>query len=166
MKKLRSIILILMFLPATSTVAHSLTVVHSHNKSNVQAEEGIKIKMTLGNKTYDLQSYSLNFYRPEKTPAETPSSIYGNLSSTITISIRSSKIDQELLDWMLAPEAIGKDGQIVVSDAESGKVLRTVTFTGVKTANYNENIMTNNYGINNLQNTNFSLRYKTINVKF
>ncbi|MGI4727806.1 MAG: type VI secretion system tube protein TssD [Janthinobacterium lividum] len=137
-------------------------------KSNF--DESVKIKLILGNKTYELQSYSLTYFRPDNSKTNITSNdvltAYSPYQkSNISIMLRSSKVDQELLNWLLAPEQQSKDGQIIVSDGDSGKILKTVTFTGANTASYNENNNTNTFG-GNPQFSNFSLSYKSISVKY
>jgi hypothetical protein len=133
-------------------------------------DEGVKIKLVFNNKTYELQAYNLNYIRVDNSKSDVVSSnvsgyVYPYQKSNINLTLRSSKIDQELLNWLLSPDQQPKDGQIIVTDGDSGKILKTVTFTGSNTANYNENNNTNNFG-GNLQFTSFSLSFKTISVKY
>jgi hypothetical protein len=131
----------------------------------IQLDDGTKFKLILGNKTYELQMYNLSYVpaSTEKSKTEMPVNIYQ--SNTLNVNLRTSKIDQELMDWLLDPEQSPKDGQIIAYDADTNKPIRTITFTGAKTASYNEN---NNSGFYNLNNqlTGFALRYKTISIKF
>ncbi|MDB5287359.1 MAG: hypothetical protein JWR05_2308 [Mucilaginibacter sp.] len=124
-------------------------------------DEGSKIKLIIGDKTYELQSYNLIYAITDKSKSDLPPSNYFQ-TNNISFSIRSSKIDAEFINWILNPDQQSKDGQIIISDSETGKVTRTITFTGAKTNTYTEN----NYTANNInQYTNFSLKYKTLSIK-
>lgn len=132
--------------------------------SSNKSDEGTKMKLILGDKTYDIQSYNLSYFPASgnKTMTETVVNTYQ--SSVITIGVRSSKIDQEFIDWLLKSDAQPKDGQIIIYDADTKKTLRTISFTGASTWSYNEYNNVQNFTVSN-QVTSFSIKYKTINVK-
>ncbi len=130
-------------------------------------EEGTKIKMILNGKTYELQSYTLNYvpFDPDKPKRE--NQLYNFQTNAITINLRTSKIDQELVDWIFSENQSLKDGQIVVYDAESGKPIKTISFKGAKTGSYTENSnMAANYPMTQYQTATFQLKYKTVSVKY
>ncbi|WP_374951354.1 type VI secretion system tube protein TssD [Mucilaginibacter sp.] len=133
--------------------------------ANINFDEGTKIKLTIGGKTYELQSYSLSYVpgSGDKAKSETVVMSYAPTNS-LNFNIKQSKVDSEFLDWIINPDQQPKDGQIVVTDGDTGKVLRTITFGGAKTQSYNENMFIQNY--NNGQFVGFNLRYKTISIKF
>lgn len=169
--KMKKLVIVLMLI--FSTIAYSTTKAFSRISYTIlhsRFDEGVKIKLVLGNKTYYLQNYSIIYSRIDKTKNDaTSSNVFGGTypyqKSNISVNLRSSKIDQELLDWILSAEQQTKDGQIIVTDGESGKTLKTITFTGANTAIYNENNNINNFG-GNIQYTNFTLYYKTISIKY
>ena len=125
-------------------------------------DEGVKIKLILGGKTYDLQSYSLSYFVADKQKAEL--SMYNYQTNAISMGMRSSKVDPEFIEWLINPAQQPKDGQIILTDAESGKIVRTINLTGVTTFSYTENNFNPNYNTNQI--TNFSLKYKAISIKF
>ncbi|RYY07661.1 MAG: hypothetical protein EOP43_02600 [Sphingobacteriaceae bacterium] len=168
MKKL-VIIAMLLISTINNSSAKSLSGIF-YSLLRLNFDEGVKIKLIFNNKTYELQSYNLNYNRVDNSKSDgainnVPAYVYPYQKSNINLNLRSSKIDQELLNWLLSPEQQTKDGQIIVTDGDTGKILKTVTFTGSNTANYNENNNTGNFG-GNLQFTSFSLSFKTISVKF
>jgi len=162
MKKTLSTLLILICAFTLSATTKKSRFTNHTIYKKVKSDEGTKIKLILGDKTFDIQSYSFGFYPAsnEKDKAAAANIYQNNL---INVNIRVSKIDQELLDWLLNADQQPKDGQIIVYDADTNKELRKITFTGVKTGAYNENY--NNTYTTNSQTTNINLRYKTISVK-
>ncbi len=131
---------------------------NGHNK-NLFLDEGTKIKLILDGKTFDLQSYNLNYYVP---PVDKSTTVPVYQSSAVMVNLRSSKIDQELLDWILSPDAKPKDAQIIVYEEDTNKTVRKIILTGVKPASYTENSNLNN--ITN-RNTTLNLRYQSVSIK-
>jgi len=127
-------------------------------------DEGSKITLKIGDKTYDIQMYNLS-YHPKTAKERNESTFVNNTSNTISISIRSSKLDQEFIDWIFAVDQQPKDGQIIVYDGDSDKVIKTITFTGATTSSYNEGFNIASFGLNNSRTTTFGLRYKTVSIK-
>lgn len=139
----------------------------------INADEGIKLKLTLGGKSYDLISYNLSYIASDKSKADAPgstsiitTSILAPTVNNLNVSLRTSKLDQELMDWILAPSSSEKDGQVQIIDTDAGKVLKTITFNSLKPANYSESFY-NNGGINvNIQTTaTFNMHFTKISIK-
>ena len=168
MKKLLFTAAILMALFTLTKAAEKESTIIFHHIIH-KADEGISIKLVLGNKTYDVISYNLNFTATDKeksTPITTNGFSYMNQSNTIGITIRSSKIDQDFMNWLLSDNAEPKDGQLIITDNENGKLLKTITLTVLKSAFYNESMYNNGPMNNNIQaTTNFTLRFKTVSIK-
>jgi hypothetical protein len=125
-------------------------------------DDGYKIKLIIGDKTYELQSYNLIYNTSDKGKSDIPTLNFYQ-TNNITLNIRAPKIDAELIDWILNPDQQPKDGQIIISDSETGKVIRTITFIGAKTNTYTENNFSPSY---NNSSTTLSLKYKTLSIKF
>ncbi|WP_299497967.1 type VI secretion system tube protein TssD [Mucilaginibacter sp.] len=90
-----------------------------------------------------------------------------NQANNISVTIKSSKIDQELMDWILSTDKEAKSGQIIITDGESGKTSKTITFTDLKASSYTENMYNNGaFNINIQPTTSFSMHFKTVNIKF
>ncbi len=141
--------------------------------TKIIADEGIKLKLTLSGKTYDLISYNLNYIAADKSKQDAPgstsiitTSILAPTVNNLNVSLRTSKLDQELMDWILTPNGSEKDGQIQIIDADAGKVLKTISFNSLKPANYTESFY-NNGGINvNIQTTStFNMHFTKISIK-
>jgi hypothetical protein len=168
---MRKLVFVVLLLASTVNYSAAKTLAKfPYSKAKLNFDEGVKIKLILNNKTYELQGYNLTYVRVDNSKNDVTSSnilgvYYPYQKSNISLTLRSSKIDQELLNWLLSPEQQTKDGQIIVTDGDSGKTLKTVTFTGSNTASFNENSNTNNFG-GNPQFTSFSLSFKTISVKY
>jgi len=114
----------------------------------------------LDGKTFDLQSYNLNYYVPIPDKAlSTPVYQY----SALMVTIRSSKIDQELLDWILSTDAKPLNAEIIVYEEDTNKPARKIRLTGVKPASYTETSNLNN--LTNNRNTTINLRYQSVSIK-
>lgn len=155
----------MLFITTISYSSAKTAIKCSNFETNLIFDEGVKIKLILNGKTYELQAYNLTYVRDDHNKSDGPFLGSSYQKSSINLTLRSSKIDQELLNWILSAQQDAKDGQIIVTDGDNGKTTKTVTFTGANTASYNENNNTNNFG-GNLQFTNFSLSFKTIAVKY
>lgn len=169
MKKPILIVFILFLVFAGQAGAADFNFPVSIHKKLVKADEGTKLKLILGNKTYDISGYMFNYVYQipvDKTNSNNgvATNIFGNQTNNINITIRSVKVNQELMDWILSAGKEPKDGQIIVTDAESGKVTRTITFTGLIATTYSENAsnLFVNYAQNNI---NFGMHFKTVNIK-
>jgi Hemolysin coregulated protein Hcp (TssD) len=160
MKKAFYILTILATVFIVPATAKKLATGYHHYNKNVRFEENPKIKLILDGKTYEVQNYNLAFYAPIP---DKPSTTTLYQTNSINISIRSSKIDQDLLNWILAPDPAPKNGQIIIYDADTNKTIRTITLTGLKTGNYNEN--NNSNFPNNNQYTILSLHYQSVGIK-
>ena len=68
------------------------------------------------------------------------------------------------MDWILNPEQELRNGKIIVYDTDSGKVLKTITITGLKITTYSEN-GNSAANINLIQQTNLAFHFTTINIK-
>lgn len=163
----KTVIILLLLL---STIAYSSDQTLPKVSSPVSRsgfDEGVKIKLVLGDKTYELRSYSISYYRANKVKdnSNVSSGVSPYQRNTLNVNLRSSKIDQELLNWLLSAEQQSKDGQIIVTDIDSAKTLKTVTFTGANTYSYNESNNNNSLG-NNLQNASFSLNFSSIAIRY
>ena len=142
MKKHITLIILSVFFLAANAKTTSFPIPVTKTRS--YAEEGIKVKLILGGKTYDLITYNLNYSAADKSKQDIPVSpsplLLNNGVNSVNVTIRSSKIDQDLMDWILSPDSNTKDGQIIITDADAGKTLKTITFSSLKPANYNESI--------------------------
>jgi hypothetical protein len=127
---------------------------------SVKFDEGSKFKLYIGDQTFDLMSYSINYSTLDaRSLAANPFYV----GSTVSLSIRTSKVDQTFLNWLFSQHQEEKSGKIVVYDGESGKEIKTILFTGLTTSSYSENgNAMANYNIT--PQISFGLRYKTINI--
>lgn len=157
----------LIFLAASAKTT-SLPIPVTNTK--IYADEGVKVRLILGGKTYDLLSYNLNYSAADRSKTDIPVNssplILNNTVNSINVTLRSTKIDQELMDWILSPDSNTKDGQIVITDADAGKTLKTINFSSLKPANYNENLY-NNGGINTViqPTTSFNMHFTKVTIK-
>lgn len=161
---------VLLIVAASAVFAARHPAKHTAKAVKNRLEEGTKIKLTLGDKTYDIQLYSLSAYYADKVndkPKTTDAALSYYSSNSLSITLRTSKVDQALLDWMLSPEPQIKDARMVVYDGESDKVIRTLTFTGVRPGSYSENNGSNTYGYGNAGSllSGFGLKFKTVSIK-
>ena len=157
--------LVLLFFAAKATNTHFST---TPATTTIADDEGIKVKLTLAGKTYDLVSYTLNYTAVDKSRLDAmPVNALNNIN-VLSVTIKSSKIDQELIDWILSPDSFGKDGQIVITDGESGKTLKTLTFSFLKPNSYTENYFSNNGNANGTilrATTAFSMHFGKVSIK-
>lgn len=166
MKKAVTVLLLLL-----STIAYSsdqtLPKV-SEPVSRSDVDESVKIKLVLGDKAYDLKSYTISYYRTDKAKTKGSNALsftYPYLKNSIGITLISSSIDQELLNWILAPEQQAKDGQIIVTDIETNKTLKTILFTDANTYTFSESNNTNSH-VNIVQFSSFSLDFSSISIRY
>ena len=163
---MKKLIFLLIFGAALNfcTAANHTVLKHNVYQPKNDPDEGTKLKLIISGKTYDIQMYTLN-YRPktEKTKNDEAENLYS--SSVITLSLRASKLDQEFIDWIFSSNQEPRDGQIIMYNADSGKNIREITFSGATIASYSENNNAFNFNINNNQTVSFSLKYKTVRVK-
>ena len=129
-------------------------------------DEGFKARITLGGKTYDLLNYSLNFNGVDKVKLDAmPLNTTLNIN-ILSVGIKTSKVDQELMDWILTSGGTPKDGQIVITNSETGKVVKTITFTLLKPNTYNESFYNNNVIINSQSTaTSFNMHFDKVSIK-
>jgi len=166
MKKLILFAFVITALCSTKVIADKLPGEYRHNKAGNTFDDNTKIKLILGDQTYEIQSYSLSYHQTETKPAPNPITGIVGVAQTNSISvvIRTAKINQGLLDWILNPEQELRNGKIVVYDTDSGKVLKTITITGLKITTYSEN-GNSAANINLIQQTNLAFHFTTINIK-
>jgi len=185
MKKITLITLIIATLSSINAVADKLPATDHYNKPAKRFEE-TKVKLIIDGQSYELTRYSLTYSQPEPRTDASGNIINSNPSNTLSISMEIPKITQALYTWLLSPQQEPKDVKIIVYDVSTGITIRTIILTGVKTALYteseapkvNRNANTNlnaanlnsnvviNAPLGNLaQQTTFTLRYKTINIK-
>jgi hypothetical protein len=164
---MKKIVLLLIFGAALNVcvAAKHTTLPHSIYQPKNDPDDGTKLKLIIGGKTYDIQMYNL-IYNPKDDKSKNDETAIGFYSgSVITISIRSSRLDQEFVDWIFDPNQKPQDGQLIAYDAESGKSIREITFTGATVSSYNENNNAFNFSSNGNQIVGLTLKYKTITVK-
>lgn len=167
MKKQLILLTLCTGLLAFNTNATRLPATHHASLTKTIFDEGTKAKLVLGGKTYDVITYNLNFTALDKTKGtDVPLQTYPGLNvfNGITLSIRSAKIDQELLDWLTSTDGAPKDGQIIITDVETGKTLKTLNLSGLRPSTYNDNYYSNvtSYGQGN---TSFGLRFAKVSIK-
>src|SRR6187402_2696155 len=91
---------VLLFFAAKAADTRFLTT----HTTTIADDEGIKVKFTLGGKTYDLVNYTLNYTAIDRSRLDAKPVNNLNNINILSVTIKSSKIDQELMDWILSPE--------------------------------------------------------------
>jgi len=83
-----------------------------------------KIKLELEGKIYDLQTAYYSSYSPPQPDYD------GKTISNIAVSgsIKSTKIDQNLLDWFLYVNSGIKDGKISIYNDDNESNIKVITF--------------------------------------
>lgn len=130
-------------------------------------DEGVKITLVLDDKTYEIASYSLNYISKDKTatpaiPAPVNPLPYYNSVNNLGVTIRTSKIDQALLDWILSADRVAKEGKIIIVDSESGKT-KTLTLKSIKPAGYTESFYNGSTAFPTM--TTFNMHFEQISIK-
>lgn len=115
----------------------------------------IKIKLEIDGKEYPLDNVNYSFV------PSTPENIIASVS--ISLGIKSNKIDQSLLDWCLRGASDRKDLKVKVFHAEENYLMKTVTFKNAMCSSYNESFYpTDGY---NPQPVNFSLNAEDLIIE-
>jgi len=157
---------LLLLLPFFLTLKANSSTIPGLPYANLADDEGFKARITLGGKTYDLLNYSFSFNGVDKTKLDAmPLNTTLNIN-ILSVGIKSSKVDQELMDWILTSGGTPKDGQIVITNSETGKTVKTITFTLLRPNTYNESFYNNNAIINSQATaTSFSMHFDKVSIK-
>ena len=102
----------------------------------------MKIKLDLEGKIYDLATTHFSTYGQ---PPQTSNDEYYTSASgpNLSLTMKSNKIDQSLLDWVMNPRPALKNGKITVYDDDTNNVLKTITFQKGYCSSFSDSIDAN-----------------------